>query len=369
MTVRIELDLLGGLLHQARSHCYEAFDVANRLGDVSGSGYIHVWLGTLHFEWNELQDAFDHLRAGLTCGKQMGDAQLLLGSYARLFQIALILEDEATARDTLTRIEELLVRLGNSNFVAQCVSLVAQGYLQHSELALAERWLTRVELPLDDASLRTLLSHPTRYLPYLIQAQLLLFQQKSAEALAVLEAIRPYIFEKPYEHAYIQFRAFFAPALFLAGDLPQAGSVLLAALPHAAREEYTRLFINMGLPMARLLQAFLNEPTLTAQAPTQLPYIHRLLAAYPPAVRTVLAEEQRRPPGVRTPAARSGALLSARELDVVRLMAEGLSDREIAQRLVLTEHTVKSHARRIYTRLEVRNRLQAVERARRLALL
>jgi LuxR family maltose regulon positive regulatory protein len=50
-------------------------------------------------------------------------------------------------------------------------------------------------------------------------------------------------------------------------------------------------------------------------------------------------------------------------------MATGISDREIAQRLVLAESTIKSHAKRIYVKLDVKNRLQAVQCARELNLL
>jgi ATP/maltotriose-dependent transcriptional regulator MalT len=58
-----------------------------------------------------------------------------------------------------------------------------------------------------------------------------------------------------------------------------------------------------------------------------------------------------------------------RELEVLRLMAEGFSNREIAQRLVLAEGTVKTHAKRIYAKLDVKNRLYAIRLAREMHLL
>jgi LuxR family maltose regulon positive regulatory protein len=56
--------------------------------------------------------------------------------------------------------------------------------------------------------------------------------------------------------------------------------------------------------------------------------------------------------------------LSARERDVLQLIAEGLSNQEVAARLFLSLHTVKVHARNIYAKLAVTNRTQAVARAR-----
>jgi ATP/maltotriose-dependent transcriptional regulator MalT len=65
----------------------------------------------------------------------------------------------------------------------------------------------------------------------------------------------------------------------------------------------------------------------------------------------------------------TAASITAREQEVLRLLAQGLSNQEISQRLVITANTVKSHLRRIYLKLEVRNRAQAVMRAQELHLL
>ena len=68
-------------------------------------------------------------------------------------------------------------------------------------------------------------------------------------------------------------------------------------------------------------------------------------------------------------AARGPALLSPRELDVLRLMAEGRTNQEIADALVVSLNTVKTHVKNIHSRLEATNRTQAVARARELGLL
>ena len=61
--------------------------------------------------------------------------------------------------------------------------------------------------------------------------------------------------------------------------------------------------------------------------------------------------------------------LTQREMEILRLLAEGLSDREIAQKLVLAQGTVKWYNKQLYSKLDVRSRSQAVERARELGLL
>ncbi len=62
-------------------------------------------------------------------------------------------------------------------------------------------------------------------------------------------------------------------------------------------------------------------------------------------------------------------LLSARELEVLQLLAEGLTNQEVAQRLCVTLHTVKSHTLNIYGKLGVHSRRQAAARAGSLDLL
>jgi NarL family two-component system response regulator LiaR len=61
--------------------------------------------------------------------------------------------------------------------------------------------------------------------------------------------------------------------------------------------------------------------------------------------------------------------LSARELEVLQLMAEGLSNQEIAGRLFLSLNTIKTHASNIFEKLDVRRRTQAVEQARKLSII
>jgi LuxR family maltose regulon positive regulatory protein len=61
--------------------------------------------------------------------------------------------------------------------------------------------------------------------------------------------------------------------------------------------------------------------------------------------------------------------LSRREFDVLRLIAEGYANREIAQHLTISINTVKMHIRHIYSKLGVRNRVQAITRARELRMI
>ena len=131
------------------------------------------------------------------------------------------------------------------------------------------------------------------------------------------------------------------------GDLPQALVPLEHALALAEPEGYVRLFVDEGPPMALLLRTMQQEGGRTNG------YLHTLLAAIGGQPDLSSAEE----------------LLSEREREVLQLIAEGLSNQELAARLFLSPHTIKVHTRNIYGKLGVSSRTQAVARARTLGIL
>ena len=150
----------------------------------------------------------------------------------------------------------------------------------------------------------------------------------------------------------VQIEALALRALALSGRGDQAGAMI--SLEHALRlaepEGYMRRFVDLGLPMARLLQEARTRHVLPD-------YVDKLLAAYSmvatvPATIATLPEQ-----------------LSQREHDVLRLIAAGLTNREIGDALFISAETVKKHTGSIYGKLAVGNRTEAAARARVLHLL
>lgn len=138
---------------------------------------------------------------------------------------------------------------------------------------------------------------------------------------------------------------------------PDAAAVALAGvLATAAPEDYQRTFLDLGEPVEALLRHTLRHQAL--REPTE-GYARRLLSRF-------------RSPAPSEPRRASASLpiepLTSRELDVLRLIAEGLSNREIGERLFLALSTVKGHARIVFDKLGVRRRTEAVARARELGL-
>jgi LuxR family maltose regulon positive regulatory protein len=142
-----------------------------------------------------------------------------------------------------------------------------------------------------------------------------------------------------------------------AQDQPdEALEPLTRALTLAEPQDYVRIFVDEGESMARLLYR-------AAARGITPDYTGELLAAFQDLDSTPVAGSKAREP-------KSGIIesLSAREVEVLDCLTEGLSNREIAQRLTISLTTVKTHTRNIYRKLDVHSRTQAVARAKELGI-
>jgi len=144
----------------------------------------------------------------------------------------------------------------------------------------------------------------------------------------------------------------------LAAPHPDAAMVFLAeALVAAESMGLVRTYLDAGEPMAALLR----DAQACGIAPEAT---RRLLAAFE--AQGAPAPE---PPGPTSIVLPYGETLSERELEMLRGLADGLTNREIAQSLYLSVNTVKTHLRNLYGKLGVSTRRDAVATARKLGLL
>jgi LuxR family maltose regulon positive regulatory protein len=153
------------------------------------------------------------------------------------------------------------------------------------------------------------------------------------------------------------------------GDVPAALELLARALALAEPEGYVRIFVDEGSSVRELLR----RATGQAKTPHMKRYGRRLLSALD-------EQEDAQPLGSAqdesSPSARNSVTtehllepLSERELEVLRLIAQGLSNHEISKRLFRALSTIKGHNRIIFDKLQVNSRTEAVARARELSLL
>jgi LuxR family maltose regulon positive regulatory protein len=191
----------------------------------------------------------------------------------------------------------------------------------------------------------------------IVLTRTLIAQESVDEAIKLLRQL--FVTAKAGEHTSGMIKILILQALALqaGSDTDQAITALEKALTLAKPGGFVRTFVDEGPPMARLLYEALSRGIATD-------YVRRLLAAFPTA-----EPAQASPPGTLAPESELIEPLSQRELEVLQLMAEGLTNPEIASSLFLALNTVKTHASNIYGKLGVHRRTQAVARARALGLL
>jgi LuxR family maltose regulon positive regulatory protein len=297
-------------------------------------------LARITYQWNDLDAAEQHGQQFIQLTRQMGSVDSFASYDVFLARLKLARGDVAGAVAILTRAEEF-VRQHNFVFrmpdvaAAQVLTLLQQG-----NLAAAARLAQTHDLPLS-------------------QARVHLAQGDTSAALAALGPLRRQAEAKDWEDERLKVMVVQALALHAHGEKEEAGRVLGDALALAEPGGFIRIFVDEGIPMAQLL----SEAAAHGIMPD---YTGKLLAAFE-------AEAQKREDKSYSPPARLAQPLtdplSQRELEVLRLIAQGLSNREISERLFLALDTVKGHNRRIFGKLAVQRRTEAVEKARSLDIL
>jgi LuxR family maltose regulon positive regulatory protein len=354
-----------GHLREAVSTYEQSLQLAAQHGEagLQVSAGLHLGLSGVHLEQGDLEAARQHLLRSEELGEQ---AALPDWPYRwRLAQARLkaALADLDGALDLLDEAERLYYRTPLPD-VRPITALKTRVWIRQGRLTEALGWARERGLSVDDD-----LSY-LREFEHLTLARLLIAEYKGdqadrsiLEAMGLLERLLKAAEEGRRMGSAIEILVLQALAHEAQGNIPLALAPLERALALAESEGYVRIFVDEGQPMARLLYEILSR----AEAPSRgiaPDYVHQLLAAFPD-----IEADQISPPKTQVPESELVEPLSEREIEVLQLIAEGLTNQEVATRLYLSLHTVKVHARNIYGKLGVKNRTQAVAKGKALGIL
>ena len=340
-----------GQIHELRNQLHHAVEKYQHALQLIGEDPIpfatvaYAGLARIHLEWNELDSAEKYAE--------------------QAFQMAQLCEQVI---DRLISSEMVLSRLK----LAQGDSVSAARFLLQAEQN-ARKWDLTVRLP-DIAGSQALLhisqgnigaaaQITQQYDLPLIHAQVLIAQGDPSAALGILIPYRQQMEEKKWEDQRLRAMVLQALALHLNGEKDPALQVLTELLTLAEPGGFIRLFVDHGEPMQLFLVEFKSwiEKQSSDRAHPHTNYVHKILAAF--------AASEGLPESTSTNA-QSGLIepLSQRELEVLQLICQGLSNNEICKQLYLALDTVKGHNRRIFEKLQVHRRTEAIARARELNL-
>jgi LuxR family maltose regulon positive regulatory protein len=339
---------LGGALRAAVQTLREALEVAAGSAGarpVPLTGMAHVGLADVQYEWDQLDRALRNALTGIDLTSLGGFTSYQLAGYARLTQIYQARGDFERAAETLRQAEQLVAGRPYAYLAGRLIHLRVRLWLAQGELTAAERWLEAHSLGRDEEI------DLAREAEQLAAARVLLALDRPTEALAVLGPVLAAADKAGRRGAQIESLTLQTLAWQRCGDMERSLKALGQALKLGEPEGYIRTLIGEGAPMAELLRRAL---------------VRGLSPGYAARLLTTLGD----PAEVMAPAMeRLVEPLTERELEVLRLVAGGLTNREIAAELVVAVSTVKSHVNHIYGKLEVKNRTQASVRARELGLL
>ena len=324
-----------GQLQQAAGYFKRVVDTKVR-GPVVGLAYLD--LSALEYEWNHQQASEKYLEQGheligtrsnfeFQVAGLMQKARLLMaqGEHRRALQV---LEESWT----LEHVADIPVRTR-----ARLAALMVEIALAVGDLDVAGRYAEQVTIDQD--------AHPFYRFINLTTIRMLLAKNKNAEASGLLEAAYHTAETSGWQYGKVVLCLMRSLA---AGDHGSALEHLKEALTLAHPAKLIRSFVDHGAALIPLLKE-------AAHQGIHPEYVGEILAAFDEDSRESL------PPGLEP--------LSDRELEVLRLLAAGMTNRQIADQLIVSISTVKSHVHHISGKLDASNRTQAVSRARKLGLL
>jgi LuxR family transcriptional regulator, maltose regulon positive regulatory protein len=308
-------------------------------------GWAYIRHGELLYEWNRIDEAQSELERGLERAELGGDARALIAGYLLAARVRLVAGDLSGADGYLQRSEDLVERAPYPEWRSTVDRARALVWVQRGDGAEALAWCRRVRLGAD------LRDRPDNQASYLGLAHVLIAFGTEADR-AVAQSILADQFARAEAEGRLgvqaEVLALEALELQASGYETKALVAIERALRIAEPEGPVRLFLDLGAPLLRLLRR--------AEARGALPtFGQRLLEAAADSTSSQSSQliEQ----------------LSDRELEILRLVAAGLTNREAGERLFISDETVKKHLSSIYGKLSVHRRTEAAARARELGLL
>ncbi len=308
---------------------------------------FYLPLAMVHYEANLLAKAYDYIREARIFVRQMGLETTVAGDgEVLLAMIQAALGDDAAAFETLREACLLAERLHNLRYQSAFEALIALLRLRQGDLASAAAWA--------EGMVPSQLCDPSYELVTTIYLRVRIAQQRYEEARSLLAALENAVRRGGRFRRLITLHLLDAQMQQALGAEEQSVQALERAVRLAEPEGYLRAFLDEGVPVLTLL------PQVRVIAPA---FVTQLFEASPPATGTPMHPTSL--PAVQ-PLIEP---LSERELEILRLIAAGLSNREIAETLFITTGTTKWHLTNIYGKLGVASRTQALVKAQDLGII
>jgi LuxR family maltose regulon positive regulatory protein len=354
-----EVQRAQGDLAAALATYQRPLDTAGESSQPAYAGVAHIGAAQVLYERNELTAALDHATRGVSLCRDLAFALPLAIGLTVVARIRQVHGDASGALEAMS--EAARVELS-----PQVIALLNPVPAQRARLLLAlgdvnaaAAWTAAAGLSSDDEP-----DYP-REPSYLVLARVLLARSDLDPALAMLQRLLDTAASQGRTGSFIQIQALRALGLAALGDDASALSALTEALTLAHPAGYVRVFADEGEPMHALVAQ------LSAARSRDQPSVRPIDARYLAALERACGQAEAGPPPRRAASSLPGLIepLTERELEVLRLIAAGMSNQRIARDLVVALDTVKKHVTHVLGKLGATNRTEAAARARQLGLI
>lgn len=331
---------------------YVKFASENGIAQSDIAGWLLAIWGEALAEVNEMNDALSKVEKGVELTEQGGDVMLIIWTRLCLVRVLFTRGEVSDAEKVLQKVENLSMEYDCPLWITSHISyLKIRLLLANDKIELASNWAETSGLSINQIPPRL------REIEYMGLVRILLAQDKLDETDQLFDYLIEITEGKGHILRLIEILIIQSLVYEARGKTDQAISILEKAISKAEPGGFIRLFVDEGPPLARLLYEAYNRGI--AQE-----YISTLLAAFliPEFQHPVFKRRIHLGTELITP-------LTDREIEILQLISEGLTNKEIASRLYLSLSTVKVHNMHIYEKLNVSNRREAVIRAKVLGIL
>lgn len=371
-----EMEVDAGRLRRGLELDQEGLRLAGKLSSRSGPspgplGVPYTGMAAIHYEWGDLETASDYAFRAVELGRRGGLGGNILHGMVVLVRVRQARGDFAGAFEALAEAEGVMRRTGVPHWMMALDSyrsrlLLAQARAEGTEPPVEEvtRWAREAGLLPDwrrPSDTRIFLPVYPPEFAHLTLARLFLARGDYGEALGLLRWLREPAEAAGRLRALLDMLALETLVRNASGDKDGALQTLRHALALGEPEGFVRTFADKGTAMGALIAE-------AAPGHVSPDYARRLLGAFgkPEVVYLPVSVFEATAPAKGLEPAEP---LSEREIEVLRLIATGLSNADAGKRLFIAPSTVKKHLENIYSKLGTRNRTQAIARAREAGLL
>jgi len=352
-----DIHIRQGRLRQAAETSRKAIRLGTEWGGgepLPATSYAHICLAQILYQWNEIEEAIHYVNRAIELGRQGVQLTIAVMAVPGLAPLTELTGQTTALSDALDELEGVAAASHSAIMSRVTAAWRARLALARGDMSEALQWAAARDKPKTDSDEGLEFSLEFEYL---MVARLRIARGELHGVPGILDRVRRRAEAEGRMGSVIEILVLQATTLRAQGRADEAITALQRALSLAEPEGYIRVFVDAGEPMAELLRSALARQIMPD-------YVSGLLASF------------------GTATGRDGSIpfagpklkptmepITGRELEVLRLLAAGATNKQIANELVLVTGTVKAHLLNIYRKLDVHNRTQAVARARELNLL